>query len=259
MLEFYFFLIYFFLFAFGAILGSFLNVLILRIHKDEQWWSGRSYCPQCQKNLQWWELIPIFSYFILKFKCSGCKQKISPQYVLVEISIAILAIFLFWKFGFTLQTLLFFFTGYMMIGSFVSDFRFMELPEIFSWGTFALGVIYQIFIAKGDFLYIIYALLFGFFFFWLQYFFTKGEGLGEGDIRLGLIMGIFLSWPIVIFSILTSYIFASITLLPLVFLKKLGRKTMVPLGVFLIPTFLFFLYFYEEIMNIIIANYLWPF
>ncbi|MEY2702943.1 MAG: hypothetical protein RLY43_1581, partial [Bacteroidota bacterium] len=80
----------------GAIIGSFLNVVILRINTGRGL-NGRSGCLSCNKKLHWHELIPIVSYFVLKRRCSGCKSKISWQYPLVEISTAILFFAIFQK------------------------------------------------------------------------------------------------------------------------------------------------------------------
>ena len=71
-------------FIFGSIVGSFLNVLVERIDTNESPFKGRSHCPYCKKTLTFWELIPIFSYFLLKGRCSQCKNKISIQYPLIE-------------------------------------------------------------------------------------------------------------------------------------------------------------------------------
>ncbi len=130
MVELYSTLLYIFVFAFGAIIGSFLNVLILRIHKDESWWSGRSYCPNCHKELRWEELIPILSFVFLRGKCSNCSKKISWQYPLVELISALLPVFCLWKFGLSLSGILIYIVSWLLLGSFVSDLKFMELPEI---------------------------------------------------------------------------------------------------------------------------------
>ncbi|MDD3488158.1 MAG: prepilin peptidase [Candidatus Pacebacteria bacterium] len=74
-----------FFFLLGAIIGSFLNVVIDRADLNESPLKGGSYCPHCQKSLAWWELIPILSFFFLKGKCSSCEHKLSWQYPLVEI------------------------------------------------------------------------------------------------------------------------------------------------------------------------------
>jgi prepilin signal peptidase PulO-like enzyme (type II secretory pathway) len=255
-MDFYHFVIYLFLFLVGSSLGSFLNVLIFRIHNDEQWFTGRSHCNNCKKELSWKELVPVISFIIQKGKCLNCKTSISVIYPIVELLSGLLGIFVVWRFGFTFEALVLYFVAFLCLGSFVSDLLFMELPEIFSWSIFALGIIYQIFFSQTEVYLIIYGVIFGFLFFWLQYFFTKGNGLGEGDIRLGLIMGLYLAFPMVIFAIAASYLLATIILIPLFLIKKINRKSMIPLGVFLIPIFLIFLFYSNEI-QIFLQKYYW--
>ena len=85
-------LIYFFIFLFGLAVGSFLNCVIYRLERGESFFSGRSYCPHCQHVLNWQDLIPVFSFLILKGKCRYCSQKFSWQYPLVELATALLFI-----------------------------------------------------------------------------------------------------------------------------------------------------------------------
>jgi leader peptidase (prepilin peptidase)/N-methyltransferase len=72
-------------FLFGTVIGSFLNVVILRHEKDERL-TGRSYCPCCKKSLTWYEMVPVLSYVLQKGRCRGCDARISPQYPLVELA-----------------------------------------------------------------------------------------------------------------------------------------------------------------------------
>ncbi len=85
---------YFFIFIFGLCVGSFLNVIIYRLPKDEKVF-GRSYCPNCQKKIAWYDLIPVFSFCCLLGKCRYCGQKISWQYPIVEISTALIFLAIF--------------------------------------------------------------------------------------------------------------------------------------------------------------------
>lgn len=110
----------FFLFLLGAIVGSFLNVVILRSEKGEKI-TGRSYCPHCHKKLSWWELIPILSFFILRGRCLKCKAKISWQYPLVEFFTGLVFVLIFWRFSqfnFFLSALL----GPALISNFLAGF-----------------------------------------------------------------------------------------------------------------------------------------
>src|SRR3989338_3931288 len=77
-------------FILGAIVGSFLNVVILRYNTGVSFFSGRSFCPSCGKKLSWYELVPVVSFFALRRKCAGCDSKISWQYPLVEIATGLL-------------------------------------------------------------------------------------------------------------------------------------------------------------------------
>jgi len=83
-------------FVFGAIVGSFLNVVIDRADSEESARKGRSHCPYCGKDLLWWELVPIFSFIFLRGRCSSCRHKLSWQYPLVEGGTALLFVSLFW-------------------------------------------------------------------------------------------------------------------------------------------------------------------
>src|SRR3989338_6713472 len=77
------------IFILGLCIGSFLNVVILRLEKSESI-GGRSYCPHCKHPLTWFDLIPVFSFLFLGGKCRYCKAKISWQYPMVEIGTAVI-------------------------------------------------------------------------------------------------------------------------------------------------------------------------
>ena len=86
---------YLIIFTFGLTAGSFLNCLIYRLEKGEGFLRGRSYCPYCKKTLAWRDLIPVFSFLILKGKCRYCQKKISWQYPLIEISTGLIFLLIF--------------------------------------------------------------------------------------------------------------------------------------------------------------------
>ena len=88
------FLIYFLIFIFGLIVGSFLNSVIYRLSTNASFLLGRSYCPECKSNLKWHDLIPIISFLVLAGKCRYCKKPISIQYILVELATAGLFFFI---------------------------------------------------------------------------------------------------------------------------------------------------------------------
>lgn len=85
----------FLLFILGTVVGSFLNVVVLRHMQGERYTKGRSHCMSCKKTLAWYELVPLFSYIFQLGKCRGCKTKLSIQYPLVELGTGILFVAVF--------------------------------------------------------------------------------------------------------------------------------------------------------------------
>ena len=84
----------------GLLVGSFLNVVILRLHAKKQFVKGRSECPNCKHKLVWAELIPVFSWLAQRGKCRNCKKPISVQYPLVEVATAVLFVISYMQFNF---------------------------------------------------------------------------------------------------------------------------------------------------------------
>ncbi len=221
--------------VFGVFFGSFLNVVVDRTHASESWWTGRSICPDCRKILSWKELIPIFSFLVQRGKCKSCGKKISYQYPLVEIATGLITFLIFSHFGLNWEAVLIWFLGMLLLGNFLSDLFYMELPDEFSIPSIVIALLHSIFFQHLSFSSILYGILFGSVFFIAQYVITKGKGIGSGDIRIGIIMGALLGWPLVLFSIMSAYIGGSLISILLLATKKLNMKSALPLGVFLIP------------------------
>lgn len=89
-------------FILGTVLGSFIKALADRSLDNKSFW-GRSYCLSCKKKLQWYDLLPIFSYISLQGKCRYCKDKLGIEYLIVEAVIGVLTGFLFWQSSFNFQ------------------------------------------------------------------------------------------------------------------------------------------------------------
>ena len=88
-------LLYSYIFVFGACIGSFMNVVIYRVPRGLSVASGRSICPNCNNKIKAIDLIPIFSYIILRGKCRHCKKKIIPRYLFVEALVGLIAVLIF--------------------------------------------------------------------------------------------------------------------------------------------------------------------
>jgi prepilin signal peptidase PulO-like enzyme (type II secretory pathway) len=257
---FYFFL--FFSLIIGAIIGSFTNCFVWRLHENESL-LGRSYCPVCRQKISWYDNIPILSFIILRGKCRNCGGKISWQYPLVEIFMSLLfaaeafLIFSSKNYGgyFFLNqasalrlTRDWFFTFILLI-VFVYDLRWYLIPDkvvlpaiviIFSANLF-LGFSWWMLLLCG---------LAGAGFFFLQFAVSGGRWMGGGDIRLGLLLGVFFGgFDFLFLSIFLSYLIGSVVSLFLVAIKQKKWNSQIPLGVFLVPGAILTLFFGNKIIS----------
>jgi len=128
-------------FLFGITVGSFLNVLIYRIPKKEEFVKTRSHCMSCGYVLQWYDLIPLFSWLFLGGKCRKCKSKISVQYPIIELLNGVLWLSAFLVFDLSITTLLFCGLFSSLIALSVIDFRTYEIPVGFNIFILVLGTI----------------------------------------------------------------------------------------------------------------------
>lgn len=194
-----------FFFVLGTIIGSFLNVVILRYNTGVTV-AGRSRCFSCSKTLVWYELIPLFSYLFLRGKCSSCKSKISIQYPLVEALTAILFLGIYIKFAplfianmahfgvvFAVHALIFSFLVVIL----VYDMQHTIIPDgmVYSFIAVALAArIYFLVVEHFSMTSIWDALagVFFFTFFFLLWFISKGTWMGFGDAKLVLGIGLLL-------------------------------------------------------------------
>src|SRR5690625_1195096 len=116
-------------FILGTIFGSFFNVVGLRVPKNKSFSNDRSYCPNCQKKLHWYELIPVISYIIQAGKCRGCGQRIGKLYPLIELLTGVFFAMSFWRFGFTIEFGLSLLVVSMAIIIIVTDYTYSLIPN----------------------------------------------------------------------------------------------------------------------------------
>jgi len=222
--------------VFGLIIGSFLNCLIWRLYKSENM-DGRSYCPKCRHQINWYDNVPILSFIILKGKCRHCRESISWQYPLVELSTAILFLLIFIIDGASLDFSWLLARDWLLISAltiiFVYDFRWQVIPMNIVWPFTAIMFIFNLFLGIPWWQLLIFgAAAAGFFL--IQYLATKKKGVGEGDIWLGGLLG--LAFPAVsqlMLILVVSYGLGSIVGLSLMAGKKKGWKSHIALGPFL--------------------------
>lgn len=241
-------------FIFGTFIGSFLYVVSVRTHCNEGWIHGRSQCPKCKKELSPAQLIPLVSYIIQKGRCKNCKSEISIKYPIAELICGLLTLTVFVKFGFTIEFGVILILFYLLFILFFSDLNFFELPDQFSLPASLLAFIFTLFFTDNSVITILLSGLGGAIFFLIQYILSQGRAIGDGDIRLGLIMGFLLPFPGLFFVIVLGYIIGSCISIILLCLKRLKRDSKVPLGTFLIPSLIVTFLFYDKLESLEIVE-----
>jgi len=217
-------------FAFGVTIGSFVNVLACRIPRKENVVTTRSHCEDCGYQLQWYDLIPLFSYIFLGGKCRKCKKPISIQHFLVEVLNGVLYITVFWRFGLTVECLLFCLLASALVALSMIDFKTYEIPVGFQYFIGALGVVRMIADHTNWLHYII-----GFFavsvVLAILYYATKGAAIGGGDVKLMAVCGLFLGWKLILLAFAVGCILGAV--IHVVRMKVSGEEHVLAMGPYL--------------------------
>lgn len=212
-----------FVIVFGFIIGSFLNVVALRLNTGRSV-NGRSFCFTCNTQLRWYELIPVFSFLMQSGKCNTCSARISPQYPIVEAVTGFAFLLIIWKetaaFEILTQTTLLLTFFYWLVASIlivisVYDLKHKIIPDSFSYSLIVLSLIKLIVLYKGALFTTehIYDLIAGpalFLPFFLLWFVSRGRWMGFGDAKLALGLGWLLGLPVGASAIMFSFWFGMI-------------------------------------------------
>lgn len=224
----------FFFFVSGLIFGSLGNLIIFRLHTSESLFWGGSKCLYCGKNLKWFELIPVASFIFQKGRCRNCETKLSIQYPIVEILTGVIFFLIWLKFQ-NLSSAFFFslvFWYFLFLAS-VYDLKHQILPEEFILPALILAIVVKFFFFSNNFLLSLIAGFSIFTFFALLWFITKRQGIGFGDAKMALALGIFLGFPKAVFGLIFSFWLGALIGIYLILFKKAGMKTPIPFGPFL--------------------------
>lgn len=216
----------------GLFSGSFLNMLIDRLPRGEQIWTGRSHCDNCGKSLKWYDLFPVASWFILGGKCRFCRSPIPFRNTLVEIITGVVfyvtvvtelrvpavAEAMAGKAGYGLPSYLYLFLLLVVFSCLITIF-FIDLRErIIPDELVVVGILGSVGVIIGQIglmgrispIGLIENYLFsgvgaGLFFLFLVLI-TKGKGMGLGDVKLAFLMGLFLGFPRIIVSLYIAFL-----------------------------------------------------
>lgn len=223
-------LLYIIIFLYGIVIGSFLNVCIYRIPKQENIVKIRSHCMNCGYQLRWYDLVPLFSYLCLRGRCRSCKQKISVQYPLIELLNGALYCIVFAVYGISVEALLYALLASALITLSVIDFRTYEIPVGINIFILALGLIriatdfthwsdYAVgFLLVSGFLYLVHLV-------------TRGRGIGGGDIKLMAVSGLLLGWKQILLAFVMGCIIGSV--IHIARMKISGQGHMLAFGPYL--------------------------
>ncbi len=235
------------IFIFGTIIGSFLNVFVIRYNTGVSFVTGRSRCLSCSKDLHWYELLPLFSFLMLRGKCLKCKSKISYQYPIVEGLTGIIFTGIFLTFGLIPILPLYLIVASLLIAMSVYDFKHKIIPDGMVYTFVAMSFIVmclthplgQLFSLPLSLDLLAGPILFAFFaFFWLV---SGGKWMGFGDAKLALGVGFLLGFSGGTFAIMLAFWVGAIFSLIIIFLQKikisnlkLSLKSEIPFAPFII-------------------------
>jgi len=248
-----------FSFILGAVVGSFLNVCIYRLPREESIAFPPSHCTSCNNPIKFYDNIPILSYLILGGKCRNCSMRISPIYPIIELISAVLTLLAVRQFGINMDTLFYIVLIYSLIIITFIDLEHMIIPNVITFPGIGVGIIFNLIITNWgyasdlldtpdlkNFLRLIsevpimssiLGVLIGggllYFIGFLYEVIRKREGMGMGDVKLLAMLGAFLGWQGVIFIVFLSSIIGTVIGLSIILYQRENLKYAIPFGPFL--------------------------
>ncbi|PIS04967.1 MAG: prepilin peptidase [Candidatus Buchananbacteria bacterium CG10_big_fil_rev_8_21_14_0_10_42_9] len=236
------------LFVLGTFVGSFLNVVIIRMHQGRSFLWSRSACLECKQPIKWYDNIPLLSFIILQGKCRSCSQPISKQYFLVELVTGLIFIIGLWQLGLTLKLLAFLLFACFLVVIFVYDLRWYLILDKVSLPAAVIALLFNLYLGH-PWQSLLLGGAIGSGFFLIQFIVSKGVWIGGGDIRLGLAAGFMLGWKSLLVALFLAYLSGSIFGLTLIAIKKKSMQSKLPFGTFLAAATIVALLWGEQIIN----------
>jgi len=222
----------------GLIVGSFSNVCIYRIPKNESIIFPASHCPKCLKTIKPIDNIPLLSYILLKGRCRHCKSKISIQYPIVELLTGLIYLIIYLIYGFTIQSLIYIILSSALIIIAFIDLNEQIIPDVISLPGIAIGFILSFFVTYISFVDSILGIAVGGGIILIiglggSVIFKK-EAMGGGDIKLVAMIGAFLGYRYIIISLFLGFFLGALTGIILIMAKIKSREDVVPFGPFIV-------------------------
>jgi len=226
------------IFILGLIVGSFSNVCIYRIPRNESIIYPASHCPKCRSKIKPVDNIPLLSYILLKGRCRNCKSKISIQYPVVEFLSGLIYLIIYLVYGLSVQTLIYIILSSALIIVAFIDLNEQIVPDVMSLPGIVIGFILSFFVPYISFInsalgvvvgggIILVIGLTGSVIF-------KKEAMGGGDVKLAAMIGAFLGWRYIIISLFLGFFLGALAGIFLIMTKIKSREDVVPFGPFIV-------------------------
>ena len=222
--------------AFGAVVGSFLNVCIYRLPRGRSIVWPASACPHCGRPLSWYENIPVVSYLVLRGRCRTCQEPIAVRYPIVEAVTAAMFAAAMWYYGpgVLLASRVVF--GCALIVLFAIDLEHHLLPNVITLPGLIVGFAFSLVAEPGWFASLLGILLGGGVLFGIAeayYRVRHEEGLGMGDVKMLAMIGAFIGWKLTLVALMMASVAGSIVGVLLILTKRGDMKYALPFGTFL--------------------------
>jgi leader peptidase (prepilin peptidase)/N-methyltransferase len=242
-----------FVFLFGTAVGSFLNVCIYRLPGSLSIIRPRSMCPSCKTQIAFYDNIPILSYLWLRGRCRRCGATISLRYPVVETTAGLFAVALFNRHGVAPEGfILYAFVAALLVVTFI-DLDHQIIPDVITYPGIMVGFLSSFVVDHITYKESLMGILLGggslFLVASVYYLLTRKEGMGGGDIKLLAMVGAFLGWKAVIFTIFVGSAIGTVVGVAVALRTHGGRKMAVPFGPFLSLGALLFLFCGQQIIG----------
>ena len=226
------------IFILGLIVGSFSNVCIYRIPRNESIIYPASHCPKCRSKIKPVDNIPLLSFILLKGRCRNCKSKISIQYPIVELLTGLIYLIIYLIYGLSIQSLIYIILSSALIIIAFIDLNEQIVPDVISLPGIVIGFIISFFVPYISFInsalgvvvgggIILIIGLAGSVIF-------KKEAMGGGDVKLAAMIGAFLGWRYIIISLFLGFFLGALAGIFLIISKIKSREDTVPFGPFIV-------------------------
>ena len=242
-----------YVFFIGLCVGSFLNVCIHRLPGGGSIVRPPSACPSCGASIRWYDNIPLVSYVLLRGRCRECQQTISPRYPLVELLTGVLAWAVYQRFGFQWPALIYFIlVAALLVITFI-DLDHRIIPDVISLPGIPLGFAASFLLPQTRWQDSLLGILVGggtlLAIAWGYQLLTGKDGMGGGDIKLLAMIGAFLGWKGVLFTIMVSSFTGTIVGITVMLRMGKNMKLAVPFGPFLAIGAIVYLFFGPQVID----------